>query len=428
MSEGKNSGVRWQAVQHNGSLQDFAARNSLNPEALRLAANEVVVLPRNRELADVVTDQHLFVANTKEVMLVLRGGGLSARLYDDGGKRRELVLKSADILFPLLLFAGNAAASLAFSVLGNWIYEKWVNKPKAGVPSIKLECAVIDENGDVKRWRRLEGPADEVHALLLEESRLLQGATEKPQTPKTDTANDSPDPWRGDRAGKEAKKSLARANKLIEQAKRAYARRQAATAESLYRKSLEMIREACLWEPAVGSHREYLHRIGRLVHDTFGCQLPFRDGQYWVTCPVQLSHNRIGLSIGGSATVICSICGEDSLLCPHVKGRRYNGIVAARHRDYCNICARTKCCHKVGKSYNHVEAIGIVTDINLDHVALVKNPAHPLCVVNAHALAESDVSAALPPEERGSLDYGNTIIHCHHCVICTGSETPTRLQ
>jgi|GEM_PF-1668081 len=413
--------MAWEDVPHEGSLQDFAAQNRLNPHTLEFAAQQAIVLPRNREFADAMNEHHLFAAGTKEVTLVLRESGLNVRLYEDGTGRRELVLKSADVLHPILLFAGKAAATVGLGILANWIYGKWIKKREQTLPSMKVEYAVLAESGRVERWRRIEGPADEVRRLLVEESKLLQSATQELQTPKSNLGHDDSDAPSDSHSKKEAKKSLTQARKLIEKAKQASARKQPATAESLFRKSLEKIREACLWEPSARAYQEYLHKIGKTVHDTFGCRLPFRDGQYWVSCPVQLSHNRVGLSIGGSATVLCSICGEDNLICPHVKGRKYDGVSAVRLHGHCNICTRSKCRHKAGKIYDHVEAIGIVTDINLDHVALVKNPAHPLCVVNAHSLSESDLLDMLPADERGSLVYGKTIIHCHHCVLCTGS-------
>jgi len=157
-----------------------------------------------------------------------------------------------------------------------------------------------------------------------------------------------------------------------------------------------------------------------MVHDTFGCHLEFREGTYWVNCPVLLSHNQIGFSIGGSAKVICSICGEDNLICPHVKGRMYDRVVAARWLEYCSICLEKECTHVTGEIHDGVEAFGIVIEIDLDHVALVKNPANPLCVIESHALPESDLLAALPEEGRELFVYGETVVDCHHCRVCKG--------
>jgi hypothetical protein len=223
------------------------------------------------------------------------------------------------------------------------------------------------------------------------------------------------------RSKSHAEENIAEAQQLIGRAKTAYANNDKVTAESLCRKSLEELRRAHLWEPNRQSHRQQLHRVGRMVHDTFGCRLEFREGSYWVDCPVLLSHNNVGFSIGGSAKVICSICGADNLVCPHIKGRKYNHIVADQVLEYCNICLEKDCCqHKKGEIYDEVEAYGIVVEIELDHVALVKNPANPLCVVNSHSLTESDLLAALPEESREAFVYGKTVVDCHHCRICSG--------
>ena|SRR2546429_7786216 len=224
----------------------------------------------------------------------------------------------------------------------------------------------------------------------------------------------------GNRSKKEAQECLAKAQELIDRAKRAYRENDRSTAESICRQSLHMLRAAHLWEPHEPSHRQKLHEVGRVVHNTFGCHLPFRDGTYWVDCPVLLSHKQVGFSIGGSAKVICSICGEDNLVCPHVKGRRYDGVVATRWLEYCSICLEKDCDHETGEIHDGVEAFGIVIEIDLDHVAIVEKPGNPLCVIQSHSLPESDLLDALPEEGRESFVYGEMVVDCHHCKICKG--------
>lgn len=230
----------------------------------------------------------------------------------------------------------------------------------------------------------------------------------------------------GQQSKEQAQESLAKAQDLINQAKSAYEQNDKSSAESLCRQSLYKLREAHLWQPDEPSHRRKLHEVGRMIHNTFGCRVELRDGTYWVNCPVLLSHNQTGFSIGGSAKVICSVCGQDNLTCPHVKGRRYDGVVANRSLGFCNICADKACDHRVGERYDGVEAFGIIIEVDLDHVAIVKNPANPLCVIQEHSLTESDLLAALPEEERVSFVYGETVIHCHHCMECSGTIAADR--
>ncbi len=194
----------------------------------------------------------------------------------------------------------------------------------------------------------------------------------------------------GHRSKDQAQKSLANAQELIEKAKSVYVQGEKPTAEALCRESLQKLREA------------------------------FREGSYWITCPVLLSHTEVGFSIGGSAKVICSICGQDNLICPHVKGRIYDRVVASRWFGYCSICLEKDCSHSAKEIYDGIEACGIVVEINLDHISLVKNPANPLCVIESRSLPESKLLTSLPEDGRESFVYGETVVDCHHCRVCEG--------
>src|SRR5438552_758685 len=65
------------------------------------------------------------------------------------------------------------------------------------------------------------------------------------------------------------------------------------------RRALALFRSAMNWledtESFERSHRE-LDKAGRLVRQTFGCQLAFVDSAYAQECPVALAHNRLGMS------------------------------------------------------------------------------------------------------------------------------------
>jgi hypothetical protein len=220
------------------------------------------------------------------------------------------------------------------------------------------------------------------------------------------------------RSQEEAQERRKEAQALIGEAKVALAAGKTSVAESLCRGSLQKLREAYLFEPTNPLHREDLHKVGRMVHDTFGCVLEFREGSYRVTCPVLLSHSKAGFSIGGSAKVICSVCGQDNLTCPHVKGRKYDGVVANRWLGYCSVCLKKDCGHAEGQVYDDIEACGIVTEIDLDHVALVRNPSNPLCVVTEYSLTNADLLEMLPEKGRDSFVYGETVVECHHCRVC----------
>lgn len=224
----------------------------------------------------------------------------------------------------------------------------------------------------------------------------------------------------GYRPKESAAKSLAKAQEVVCQARNAYTRRETALAESMYRESLKLFREAHLYEPGNPRNRQRLHKTGKLIHDTFGCHLDFREGSYWIDCPVLLSHSEIGFSVGGSGKAICSVCGEDTITCPHVKGRTYDGVVATRWFGFCSICLEKECEHELGSIHDGVEACGIISEINLDHVAIVKNPANPLCVIHSHSLTRSELLELLPEPGRELFVYGKTVVDCHHCRVCEG--------
>jgi hypothetical protein len=60
-------------------------------------------------------------------------------------------------------------------------------------------------------------------------------------------------------------------------------------AEQKMRESLQLLLEALLHAPS-DARRRSLHEVGRRTRLLFGCTVPFRDGHYSVSCPVQLSH------------------------------------------------------------------------------------------------------------------------------------------
>jgi hypothetical protein len=66
-----------------------------------------------------------------------------------------------------------------------------------------------------------------------------------------------------------------------------------------------------------------MDQAGAWVRETFGCQLTRSGTRYSQTCPVALAHNRIGMSIGGTARRLCSLCGDDLSECEHIPGISY---------------------------------------------------------------------------------------------------------
>jgi hypothetical protein len=164
-----------------------------------------------------------------------------------------------------------------------------------------------------------------------------------------------------------------------------------------------------------------MHALGRRVQAWFSCPLEFHDGEYRNACPVYLSHYVGGFSIGGTGTVICSICGLPILECDHVPGERYGNVVARKTPGrLCSICAAERCDHEVGTAYGGVIAFGIMTDIELDHIAYVSRPEDPLCTFYAVPLSKTQVERQLAPDELAEFIYGKTHLYCTHCRQCDG--------
>lgn len=406
--------LRWTNIPSDGSLTSFAKRNQLDPRKL-VFEKELLILPRNAELQTGTINTDVFPSTTKELLATFTDRGLEAELYGQGNIRRELIRKSADVLLPVLFFAGSAAVSVGLNIVASWIYDRWVKKD-GPLPSIRAEYAELGADSRVVRWRRIEGPADQVCRLLQAESQALPASANR----LASDAEADETWWKG-LCKSQANAALTVARELVSEGERHVSEGNDELAERLFRRALGKLREAVLWEPHRVEHRTHLHTLGERIHDRFGCELEYRDRSYWVNCPVLLSHSRGGFSVGGRGRTICSVCGEEILNCPHVKGRAYDGITARKiNGERCNICGEHLCGHIPGNTYDHVRVFGVVVEMEVDHVSFVENPANPLAVVHSYSLTRADMLSALPEEERDSFEYGKTTVRCHHCKICNG--------
>jgi len=412
-----DSATRWGDVASAATVEVFATLTGLKAEALRTPNSGALVLP-SRALPDSGENTLVFAPGAKEASEVLRAGGIDTMLYHDGRERRELVLRSADVVLPMLLFADPLVTSLALSILANWIYDRWLRRNVLQPSSVKFEYAELGPDGSVS-VRRIEGPTEDVCKVLSRMAR--QPSSEAPQGHRTvSSPRDNGKPQCALR-GTQATISLESARALAAAAEEAISAGTLDVAMAVFRKSLEKAREATQWEPDAFAHRRYLHSLGRRIHDVFGCEIPCQDGRCRLTCPVLLSHMPFGLSIGGYKRAVCSLCGQDVLDCPHIRGHTYNRIVAARTHGVCNICGEKVCGHKSGDLYDGVEPFGIVVEMEVDHIAVVTKPADPLCVFTSVELPHDEVLtsflAADPHEVRG----GEASFECHHCLACDGS-------
>lgn len=166
----KKPSIKWQDVPNDGSLDTFAKLNNLSIKALQLSEKEVIILPDNKRILDKAKDSNVFVQTSKEVLVALQEGGVQARLYDDGRESRVLILASADIILPTLLFLRDAIIKVVLAILAKLIYD-WLKTDPKKIPSLKVEYLKLDLERNIVERRKLEGPADEVDRLLREESQ-----------------------------------------------------------------------------------------------------------------------------------------------------------------------------------------------------------------------------------------------------------------
>lgn len=164
------------------------------------------------------------------------------------------------------------------------------------------------------------------------------------------------------------------------------------------RDALASLRSAMNWledtEHFEAAH-EALDKAGSLARRAFphGCVLPYRDGSYFMECPVALAHNRVGMSIGFVArSVECSICGSDPDDCPHITGRMYDDQRCIRR----------------------------VTELDLLEISLVGRPEQPDARIMSMSVDLSDLRESLGEE----FAPGGPVT-CDRCLSpCDGVARP----
>ena len=159
----------WEDVANPGSLTEAAVSFGIDPGLVGQRVGAVIV-PNNKRLPSQTRECNIFPQSTPEVLAALREGGLEVSIYDDGREKRELVLKSADVILPTLIFFGKIAVTIGCAIMSKLIYERWIKANENESPSLKAEYLEVDDNRAVVRWRRVEGSAEEVRRLFAQEA------------------------------------------------------------------------------------------------------------------------------------------------------------------------------------------------------------------------------------------------------------------
>lgn len=192
-----------------------------------------------------------------------------------------------------------------------------------------------------------------------------------------------------------------------------------AEAEASGRAALATLASALNWAEDTESEdeaHEKLDEAGRWVRETFGCHIEQSGSNYWQTCPVALGHNRIGLSIGGVATRICSLCGGDLSECEHLPGAAYMVPGGPTDLGWCRVCLQKDGCeHKPDETYR-VGVASIIVDIELTEVSLVGKPANPDARLTRVPIDASKLRDSLGPDFVLGMR-----VNCDKCLSpCTG--------
>lgn len=406
----------------------MTATYTRDTESVHAAARELnlacgrLLQPDTRALVLPATanEKHLaFAAYSKEIADTLSSRGLPACLYDDGRERRDLIRKSADVILPVLAVFGEAALAISCGVIGAWIYDRFLRGASKEQPTIQVEILSVDLAAGAITKHRIKGPADDVHQLL--EGGLTSDTAGSDSDRAKPAANDGKAESNCTPSAPQARAAYGSAKACQREGTLLLVEQDTRAAEQRFRNALEYLRTAYLLDGRPRQLSREMHALGRRVQGWFSCPLDYENGEYRTACPVYLSHYIGGFSIGGTGKVICSICDQPMLDCEHVPGESYDKVIARKSSGgLCNICAAEACDHVVGTTYGGVRAFGIMTDIDLDHIAYVPRPEDPLCTFCAVPLSKAQIERQLGPDELAEFTYGKTRLYCTHCRQCDG--------
>jgi hypothetical protein len=184
-------------------------------------------------------------------------------------------------------------------------------------------------------------------------------------------------------------------------------------AEKEARKAIDSIVHAFWWaenSKAEEAQHQLMHRIGRWTRKNFNCQLRFDEEKYYRSCPIDISHTRVGMSIGFIANRICSLCGEDLSECAHLLGRAYWVHGGPDATGQCPVCNKESCRHSPDRLYR-AQVISIVKSGTIREVSLVRRPANPEARLLRIQVTRKDLAEEFGP----SFVYGMTV-SCNKCL------------
>lgn len=121
---------------------------------------------------------------------------------------------------------------------------------------------------------------------------------------------------------------------------------------------------------------EAIHCAAFVKRGLFGCPIVLRDDKFWTDCPINLSHLRVGFSVGLVSDFECSICGRLVEDCDHQMGQPYRVVAKRDGTGVCSICGAVDCEHTPGEEFL-VEAYANARNAKASEVSMVPRPRYP---------------------------------------------------
>jgi hypothetical protein len=405
-------------------IQVSSEETEIDPELLDRARSEsasVVVMPiRQADGQSVYTQESLLLVKR------LRVAGIDARFLDPPDQRTFEVKKSAFALLGTLVLG--IASSAAWDAIKAFFRRESDNK--LAITYVDLE----DKDGNRGTAWKVEGDSNAVLQAIdklrqgdsVRSSELIDQITQTEEDVKAPEDSETNESFEASGTDEDLRDAYRReqiegprstAIKLMESAKAALskggdasvspqAERDARAALGLFAQSLNWAEDTADEEVA----HQLMDEAGSWVRRSFGCQLARFGNEYRQTCPVALAHNRMGMSIGGVAIRLCSICGEDLSECEHMPGTAYLVPGGRASFGWCRVCLEESCDHDPSKEYR-VSVIGYITQMDLHEISLVDKPASPDARPLQVSVPVSDLREALGDEFVPGVE-----VSCDRCL------------
>jgi hypothetical protein len=151
-----------------------------------------------------------------------------------------------------------------------------------------------------------------------------------------------------------------------------------------------------------------------------GCHLEWDGNHYHRTCPVDLSHTRVGFSVNVVGKRSCSLCYEDISECPHMPGYLYRVPGGVTARGTCRVCVRQDCTEHPAGQYFDAEPIAVITEGEIDEISLVGRPRQPDARIHSQFVSTTELCDLLRDQFQPGMP-----VSCDKCLTgCGGLHDP----